>query len=141
QTRYALGWSTLHSLWQAAILYNILCLGMLCAPTITAKIKYNLAMGIQMVIFLNFIIAYIYFFQQYTAQIAFTEVSVQTITANFLSSQQSSFSLAPIFPYLVAGYLLGFVIQLLVLSKGLLNLRKLRYKGLFCTPAHWTPIL
>src|SRR5690606_40709771 len=62
----ALGWSILHSIWQAAIWYIIYSIYTLSQSNISAKAKHNAALGTQVSIFVSFIATFIYFYQNAT---------------------------------------------------------------------------
>ena len=51
----ATGWSIFHSLWQGAFLYGLLVLIFLMTPSLSARVKHNMAYGSLCLLFLGFI--------------------------------------------------------------------------------------
>ncbi|MHA4896580.1 M56 family metallopeptidase [Pedobacter sp. PWIIR3] len=141
----AIGWSIFHSLWQGAIVYGVLLLLINTLPGIKARTKHNMAYGALCLMFVGFCIA---FFSIFKLPIQNTQVSLgyleNTGTRHFeqiLSlPQEINNRTEHTFPYLVGVYLLGLILQTVVLCKGYLKLNKLKKELHIGVPEHWQDI-
>lgn len=133
----ALGWSILHSIWLGAVCYIIINIIKLINPKQSAAARYNTAFFLQVSIFLGFMISFLFYYSKYKAmENLYLATPPEMIPAiNF--QEGSPFSLERMFPYLVAAYLIGFIIQLLILCNSYLKLRQLKYTGLDSIPKEW----
>jgi len=136
----ALGWSIIHSIWQAAIWYIIYSLYILMQPQITAKGKHNVAFGTQVSIFISFILTFIYFYQIPNQLIDLRNINPQDLRNIVLNYNEDGFQIENLLPYVVIGYVLGFIIQVLLLTNSLLRIRILKFKGLDSIPENWTSL-
>lgn len=134
----ALGWSILHSIWQAAIWYIIYSIYTLSISNISAKARHNAALATQISIFISFIATFIYFFQNSSQFIDLRALNPEDLKNIMVNIQQDGFRLESLLPYVVAGYVFGFIVQIILLSNSLIQLKRLKYKGLDSIPTSWT---
>ncbi|OYD44948.1 hypothetical protein CHU00_14520 [Sphingobacterium cellulitidis] len=134
----ALGWSILHSIWQAAIWYIIYSIYTLSISNISAKARHNAALATQVSIFISFIATFIYFFQNSSQFIDLRTLNPEDLKNIMVNIQQDGIRLERVLPYVVAGYVFGFIVQIILLSNSLIQLKRLKYKGLDSIPASWT---
>src|SRR5690606_13863739 len=134
----ALGWSILHSIWQAAIWYIIYSIYTLSQSNISAKAKHNAALGTQVSIFVSFIATFIYFYQNATQFIDLRTLNPEDLKNIMANIQQDGFKLESLLPYVVAGYVFGFIVQIVLLTNSLIQLKRLKFKGLDSVPEKWT---
>jgi len=136
----AIGWSIFHSLWQGAVIYGALMLAFFLLPQKRARLKHNLAYGAMCLMFLTFITSFLILFklpspEPATAlgfgQAQLYEQYLATIPASL--TQQTEL----LFPYIVAIYAIGLVIQLFMLSAGYRKLQQLKQGKKFLVPAEW----
>ncbi len=137
KTITAIGWSMLHSIWQGAILYILLCIAMLALPKMHARGKFNLAFIFQGLLVVGFISSFSYYYQLPLAETDSLTIHADLMDQYLQQLPQHAFSLETLFPYLFIIYLLGLGIQMLLLTRSFLQLRKLKYKGLHGSPLDW----
>lgn len=133
----ALGWSILHSIWLGAICYIIINMIKLINPKQSAAARYNTAFLLQVSIFLGFMISFLYYYSKYKAMENLYLATPPEMIPAINVQEGSPFSLERMFPYLVAAYLIGFIIQVLILCNSYLKLRQLKYTGLDSIPKEW----
>jgi len=136
----ALGWSMLHSIWFGAIAYLLVSLFHFINPKQRSSQKYNLAYGLQIALFLGFILSFIHYYGQAKAVNNEFVIDPQQLTVYLLSPKEHVFGLEGMFPYFSIVYIVGFSIQLFILVNSYLRLRKLKYKGLDSIPSTWTSL-
>lgn len=136
----AIGWSIFHSLWQGAIIYGVLILAFFILPQRRARLKHNLAYGAMCLMFLTFVTSFLILFKlpspETLAPLAFNQAQLYeqylaTLPASL--SQQTEM----LFPYIVAIYAIGLVIQLFMLSAGYRKLQQLKQGNKLSVPAEW----
>ena len=138
----ATGWSLFHSLWQGALIYAILLLAINTFPKLTAKSKHNLAYGSLMTMFLTFILTFLTIFR-----LPALAAQSKGSTVSMISQQYKGFYLSwpaelnnraeNMFPYIVAIYIIGLLLQLFILGKGYLKLEAIKKEGQQETPVDW----
>jgi len=137
----ATGWSILHSLWQAALIYALLLPTQIQVFKLNARLKYALAYAAKCLMFLCFIFTFITIFQwpdtpHYTAgiaQIAYGEQIFRTAIPLTVSQYTES-----IFPYVVLLYGLGLIIQTFVVYNGYRKIQLLRKAAYMQIPGEWS---
>lgn len=135
----ALGWSILHSLWQGAAIYALLCIVLVLCKNSSAKLKHNLAFGSLVFIFVSFCIT---FFSLFRLPGTGTTGYAETLNAQsyyFLLQQANSFHFKTerYFPYITSLYSIGIIFQLFVILKGYLGLKNLKRAENFAVPSAW----
>lgn len=133
----ALGWSILHSIWLGAVCYIIINIIKLINPKQSAAARYNTAFFLQVSIFLGFMISFLFYYSKYKAMENLYQATPPEMIPAINFQERSPFSLERMFPYLVAAYLIGFIIQVLILCNSYLKLRQLKYTGLDSIPKEW----
>jgi len=128
----ATGWSIFHSLWQGAFLYGLLVLIFLMIPSLSARVKHNMAYGSLCLLFLSFITT---FFSIFTWQ-PLSAVSSKLNLSNVLSGKVN-YQTEHYFPLLVAIYVIGLLFQLYVLSKGYSKISRLKHSPRVAVPQEW----
>jgi len=136
----AIGWSIFHSLWQGAIIYGLLILAFFILPQKRARLKHNLAYGAMCLMFLTFVTSFLILFKlpspETLAPMAFNQAQLY---GQYLATLPASLSQQTemLFPYIVAIYAIGLVIQLFMLSAGYRKLQKLKQGNKLSVPAEW----
>jgi len=139
----ALGWSIFHSLWQGAIIYGILMLAIATLPRLNARIKYNLAYGAMILMFMGFCITFFSIFKLPAAR------TITTGATEVLAAPASALPGLPRelgnkaehwFPYLAAAYGLGIFLQLLIIGAGYKKLLQLKNSEKFPVPENWQAV-
>src|SRR5690606_19294782 len=133
----ALGWSIIHSIWQAAIWYILYSFYLLMKPSLSASSKHNVAFGTQISIFISFVITFIYFYRIPEQVLDLRGINPEDLKNLIAKGTQEGFKIQSLLPYVVVGYTLGFTIQLLMLLNSLIKLKTLKYKGLDSIPQAW----
>ena len=136
----ALGWSILHSIWLGAICYILVNIIKLINPKQSAAARYNTAFFLQVSIFLGFMISFLFYYSKYKAMQNLYQATPPEMIPAINFQEGSPFSLERLFPYLVAAYLIGFIIQVLILCNSYLKLRQLKYTGLDSIPKEWNQL-
>lgn len=138
----ATGWSIFHSLWQGAIIYGILLLAVNTFPRMQAKSKHNLAFGALLLMFVGYVVTFSSIFTiPSPAQQGATGLAVNAGEQHGIYQMTWSAALnnraEHMFPYLVAVYSIGLILQLFILSKGYLKLKELKKGPHEQVPAAW----
>lgn len=136
----ALGWSIIHSIWQASIWYILYSLYILMQPSLSAKNKHNAAFGTQISIFISFIFTFIYFYRSPEQVLDLRTINPEELKNLMIIGTQEGFKLENLLPYVVVGYVFGFLVQVILLFNSLIKLRTLKYKGLDSIPENWKGI-
>lgn len=136
----ALGWSIIHSIWQASIWYILYSLYILMQPSLSAKNKHNAAFGTQISIFISFIFTFIYFYRSPEQVLDLRTINPEELKNFMIIGTQEGFKLENLLPYVVVGYVFGFLVQVILLFNSLIKLRTLKYKGLDSIPENWKAI-
>jgi beta-lactamase regulating signal transducer with metallopeptidase domain len=136
----ALGWSIIHSIWQASIWYILYSLYILVQPSLSAKNKHNAAFGTQISIFISFILTFIYFYRSPEQVLDLRTLNPEELKNLMIIGTQEGFKLENLLPYVVVGYVFGFLVQVILLFNSLIKLRTLKYKGLDSIPENWKGI-
>ncbi|WP_410220081.1 M56 family metallopeptidase [Pedobacter sp.] len=134
----ALGWSILHSLWQGAAIFALLCIALVLCKNSTARLKHNLAFGSLVLIFVSFCITFFSLFKLPGIAAAGNE-NMNAQTYYFLLQQANSlnFKTERYFPYLTSLYSMGIIFQLFIILKGYLGLKSLKKAENFAVPSAW----
>ncbi|MCJ0742521.1 M56 family metallopeptidase [Pedobacter montanisoli] len=135
----ALGWSILHSLWQGAAIFALLCIGLVLCKNSTARLKHNLAFGSLALIFVSFCITFFSLFKLPGNAVAGYDENINAQTYYFLLQQANSlnFKTERYFPYLTSLYSMGIILQLFIILKGYLGLKSLKKAENFAVPSAW----
>lgn len=138
----AIGWSIIHSLWQAAIIYGLLFAVIMFWPKINARIKHNLSFWALCLMFVSFSLTFFSIFElpntaEKVSHIALTQVAYQNLT-NF--SNTLNLKAEAHFPILVIVYIVGISFQLVILLSGYQRLKKLKHASKLQVPALWMDI-
>lgn len=137
QITTAVSWSMLHSLWQGAILYILLCLAMMVFPKMHARGKHNLAFLFQMVLTAGFACSFMYYYQVPFEQTDSLPINVENMAKHIGYIPENHFQLESLFPYLFTIYSIGILLQTAILFNSFLKLRRLKYKSLHGSPLEW----
>ncbi|RAJ22646.1 M56 family metallopeptidase [Pedobacter cryoconitis] len=136
----ATGWSILHSLWQAALVYALLLPTQMRIFRLKARLKYNLAFAANAFIFICFLITFFSIFKWPADQQQ--AMTAQVMVNNPLSYSFLSATLIPyaekLFPFLVLLYSIGLVIQSVIVFKGYHKIQSLKRADRISIPAEWT---
>jgi len=137
----ATGWSIFHSLWQGALIYGVLLLVVTLFPRLKSRLKHNLAYGALCLIFTGFCVT---FFSLFNLPVEVVVSSVAKAPAGLLYAQYLAelppdlSSIAELFfPYIVAIYALGLIIQSILLFSGYQKIRQLKQASRIDVPAEW----
>lgn len=141
----AMGWSIFHSLWQGALIYGILFLVLMTFPKLAARTKHNLAYASICVLFIAFVLNFFYNLQvPGTAEDPQVAAAQQAPTVNMASIVPFSTSLLSraeqVFPYLVAAYGIGLLLQIFVLATGFRKILRLKKASRQQVPAAWLAV-
>lgn len=136
----ALGWSIVHSIWQAAIWFIIYSICTMLYTKLSARAKHNLAFGTQISIFISFVVTFIYFYQLPSHAISLKDLNAEQLRNIIYNIQNEGFRFEQLLPYVVIGYFIGFIIQFLLLTNSLIKLKALKYKGLDSIPQKWNDL-
>ncbi|MES2829726.1 MAG: M56 family metallopeptidase [Bacteroidota bacterium] len=137
----AIGWSLFHSLWQGAIVYGILLLAINSIPNLKARSRHNMAYAALCLMFIGFVVTFSSIFKL-PGQVAQNSLLVESVNSNYYDQlmslpQQINSRTENMFPYLVAVYLIGLLIQAFLLGKGYLKLAKLKNETHTMVPSEW----
>jgi bla regulator protein BlaR1 len=137
----AIGWSIFHSLWQGAVLYAILFLLMAGLPKLSSRNRHNLAFGGICLLFLAFCVTFVSFLEVPETRGAreTAEVTVTLSTANPIPGLPAGMyeRAEGLFPYMVALYALGLLVQLFLIATGFYKLNQLKQAARSRIPAAW----
>ncbi|QNK62028.1 M56 family metallopeptidase [Pedobacter sp. PAMC26386] len=138
----ATGWSILHSLWQAALIYALLLPSQMPIFQLKAKVKYNLSFAANAIIFLCFVITFILVFKWPSAQVssgvldpAIADQAIQIPFTAILAQYTET-----IFPFLVLLYGIGLLIQSIIVFKGYIKIQNLRKAARVAIPEEWNTL-
>ena len=136
----AIGWSILHSLWQGAIIYGILFIVLIAWPKMTSRLKHNLSFGSLLLIFISFTVTFLSVFELPSAVVAKAELHQITYQDFIQFNRGINFKTEIYFPFVVSVYLIGLMLQLIVLSSSYFNLKNLKKASTLAVPAEWKVI-
>jgi Antirepressor regulating drug resistance, predicted signal transduction N-terminal membrane component len=136
----ALGWSMFHSLGLGACCYVALCLLRLVHPRQSAAAKHNTAFGMQIVVFAGFVASFVYYYGKSSVVEIPQGLGATEMIQQVISDRGKPFSLESLFPYLAGGYLIGLVVQILLLTSSYVRLMTLKYNGLDPIPLPWVDL-
>ncbi|HTM99266.1 MAG TPA: M56 family metallopeptidase, partial [Pedobacter sp.] len=140
----ALGWSIFHSLWQGAAIYVLLFAVLITIPKLNAKLKHNLAFGSMLLMFACFCFTFYSAFEvpltsteRATVNAFIAQASLQDLSflksGNFLKTESW-------FPLITSFYVLGIVVQLLLLFSGYQKLKQLKKTSNAIVPEEWNAV-
>ncbi|MDN3586742.1 M56 family metallopeptidase [Pedobacter aquatilis] len=138
----AFGWSILNSLWQSALIYGVLFIVLLSLPKLAAKYKHNLAFGSILLMFGCFIYNLIDILLK-NLPISRTINNVQNVnTYAYINNVPENFStkIEQYFPVVVVFYVMGILLQILVIVKGYNQLARFKKDNLSIVPNDWNDI-
>lgn len=133
----ALGWSMFHSLGLGACCYVALGLLRLVNTRQSAAAKHNTALGMQIVVFVGFVASFVYYYGKYSVAEIPQGLGPTEMIRQVIADHGRPFSLESLFPYLAGSYLIGLVVQLLLLASSYVRLMTLKYNGLDPIPLPW----
>lgn len=136
----ALGWSMFHSLGLGACCYVALCLLRLVYPRQSASAKHNTALGMQIVVFIGFVISFVSYHGKSSAVEVPLGFEPTEIIRQAVADPGKPFGLESLFPYLAGGYFIGLVVQILLLASSYIRLMTLKYSGLDPIPLPWVDL-
>jgi bla regulator protein BlaR1 len=133
----AIGWSILHSLWQGASIYIILFGVFLIFYTITSDAKYKIAYIAQLLVFGSFLFTFLKYLQVPVnlQETAISERQQLTLYLDYL--QNKTWSITKLFPYIVALYSVGIVVQILLCTKSIQMLNRIKKSSTATLPQQW----
>ena len=139
----ASGWSILHSLWQAALIYALLLPSQMSVFQLTAKTKYNLAYMANLIIFICFALTFFTVFKwpadQNSATLATTNAYTDQTTRSILAATTTQYA-EKIFPFLVLLYSIGLLIQSFIVFKGYSKIQSLKNAARINIPEEWNTL-
>lgn len=133
----ATGWSILHSLWQAALIYALLLPFQTKVFKISAKLRYSLAYAANCLTFLCFVYTFFSIFrwpsgadsvQTFGGQVLVLPLSLPQVMIHYVETA---------FPYLVLLYSIGLIIQSYIVIKGYQKVQSLKNTDYTSIPAEW----
>jgi beta-lactamase regulating signal transducer with metallopeptidase domain len=140
----AIGWSIFHSLWQGAVLYGILFLLMAGLPKLSARNRHNLAFGGICLLLLAFCVTFVSFLKvpETPAATETAKVTVPLSTANAIPGLPAGMyeRAEGLFPYIVAIYALGLLVQVLLIATGFYKLNQLKQAARSPIPTGWQEV-
>jgi bla regulator protein BlaR1 len=128
----ATGWSIFHSLWQGAFLYGLMVLIFVMVPTLSARVKHNMAYGTLSLIFIGFCGT---FFSLFTWP-PLSTVSNTLALSNFVPASVNQ-QAEHYFPLLVSIYVIGLFLQLAILGTGYYKILQLKHSVKLAVPQEW----
>ena len=136
----AFGWSIFHSLWQGAVIYGLLFLALMTIPRITARLKHNLAFGAICLMFGGFLLTFASILKIPSVGISLTLNQELPLRGELPILTEPS-GLVPVaeyyFPYLVALYGMGLVLQIIVLVYSYRKLERVKQAIHINVPPLW----
>jgi len=135
----ALGWSIVHSLWQGALLYSLLCLIYSLWPETKAKYRYSLAYAAQILLLtLFFSTLFFYCWKLFPSSTTLTKDLTLFSPAEFFTTPVNKWAiLERMLPWFSSIYILGLLLQLIFFGNSFSKLRQLRRSGLSEAPIEW----
>jgi len=138
----AIGWSIIHSLWQAAIIYGLLFIVIMAWPKISARIKHNLSFGALCLMVVAFGLTFFSIFELPTTGEKINQIALSQVAYQHLNNFSNSFNIKTeaYFPIVAFVYFTGLSFQLIVLLSGYQRLKKLKLASKLPVPALWADI-
>ncbi len=136
---YAFGWSILNSIWQSGILYAILLIILLLTPKMKSSYRHNLSYGTLIAMFVWFAVTFVNQLTQVNKALkSGVDLNMYELGA-FANKIPETFAqkAESLFPIVVTMYLIGIIIQLIVVIKGYLFLQKIKKTALSNIPQSW----
>ncbi|WP_052496475.1 M56 family metallopeptidase [Pedobacter lusitanus] len=134
----ATGWSILHSLWQAAIIYALLLPSQIRVFQLKAKVKYNLAYLANVIIFISFAITFFTVFKWPSENSTIVNTIGQPAQPDHSPLALTVINYAEkIFPFLVLFYGAGLTVQSIILFKGYRKIQDLKKAARLSIPEEW----
>ncbi|WP_158796778.1 M56 family metallopeptidase [Pedobacter sp. L105] len=132
----ATGWSILHSLWQGALIYALLLPSQLNVFKLNAKLKYKLAYVANCLMFICFVCTFISVFHWPSAS------AVSDMPAAFPAIATPIFIkyAERLFPALVLLYLIGLLIQSVIVVQGYKKVNQLKKANYSKVPEEWAKL-
>ena len=146
----ALGWTVLHSLWQATAIVLIVGIILLCIPKNAARLRYGIASFGMLAVLLMAIGTFFSIYETEVAPTLFSTFEFSNIEQSFFlqehSTIESFYETCLIYfnnhlPLIVGIWLLGFTFFLLRLMGGLLYIQHLRRSSATIIDAKWVALL
>ncbi|MCX2575596.1 M56 family metallopeptidase [Pedobacter sandarakinus] len=138
----AFGWSILNSLWQSAVVYGILFLTLFSLPKLAAKHKHNLAFGAILLMFAAFAYNLITKINLAIPKQVVNEQLTQAQFQQYFNNLPESFSSRAerYFPIVAVFYVIGILLQSLVILRGYQQLSRFKKESLTVIPEEWQHI-
>lgn len=136
----ALGWSILNSIWQSGILYAVLFVILLLTPKLKSSYRHNLSFATLLAMFAWFVFT----FAQHLSLsngVSKSGVSLNVYELNTLVQnipQTFADKAESYFPIIFSMYILGLIVQLVLVSRGFIYLNKLKTTALSEVSSQWT---
>lgn len=138
----AIGWSILHSLWQGASIYIILFGIYLIFYDMSSKTKYILAYIAQVIVFACFVFTFSKYIQYSSIPAGQSLISEQEELFLYIAYlQNTSWSIANLFPYIVSLYALGLIVQITLFIKSYSMLNRIKKTSQAIVPRQWQELL
>lgn len=134
----AIGWSILHSLWQAAAIYIILLGIYLIFYKMSSHHKYILGFTAQLLVFLCFaftINKYLQFSALQSKTLLIPEQEQLILYLEYL--QNSSWSISQFLPYIAGLYTIGLLVQVFLCIQSFRQLNRIRKSSTTAVPLLW----
>lgn len=133
---HAFGWSILNSIWQGGIIYGLLFITLLSAPKISARKRHNLSYLSLCGIFIWFVIT---FFNHINWSAAGNPTTHFSMSVSYFRQMPLTFSEQAelYFPFILSLYGIGILIQIFILSKGYIVLKRLKTSKLTEVSPQW----
>jgi len=144
---YALGWTVIHSLWQALIIGVLMAFAMFYLKNKSAKVRYEIAAFSQFMVFISALSTFLIYYAgslQLKNFAHLTEIEVQQLAA---LAQQGLFTESMLqtcikffnnhIPVVVMVWMLGASFFLVRMLGGLIYVQHLRYNKNQAVPAYW----
>jgi len=136
----AFGWSIFHSLWQGALIYGLLFLILMTRTGLSAKLKHNLAFGAICLMFFSFVLTFLSILKLPSGSLSIN-FAQQLQTASNPEAITTPLSFSSVaeryFPYVVALYAVGLLIQLAAIFTGYRKLEQLKNSIHHAVPEEW----
>ncbi|RYE05377.1 MAG: hypothetical protein EOP51_34630, partial [Sphingobacteriales bacterium] len=137
----AFGWSILNSVWQSGIIYAVLFLILVATPKMKASYRHNLSYAGIVVMFAWFIYTFIGYASTAggggAAAVAGTFNIYELSTYAQVLPETFAEKAERFFPLVVALYALGITVQLFVVIKGYVYLKRIKTTVLSDVPESW----
>jgi bla regulator protein BlaR1 len=136
----AIGWSIVHSLWQSAIIYAMLFTILMCWPKMSSRLKHNLSFCSLLIMFVSFTVTFLMVFKLPSTIVSPVNLSQITYQEFIQFRKLSSFKTESYFPVVVYAYLIGIVLQVILLLSGYQKLKKLKHSSTSTVSSEWKAI-